>query len=317
MQISDPSGRAALEQLYQEHPETKELGVRKLHRELNKTPGFIVTDHMVGTGRSKFPHGCGTCFGDPECQQQAVALCWVCEHRGLCEKHLDRQLGGSTYCLECPVCRPHKLKGGAGEDEEEANEEIEAIPKDWEPFVTDYPPVNTPKEIEAADDRDWDALSEKLKPLVDKGILTMRQFFAPDEPGYDTRNPADKLEHQYICKLPTKQELYGKTLLLVSETSTRKSFRLREQIKEQFTGMNIIFVSCRCSHANDAYTQLKDLGFAVYNKDQNGGQQVSVDDTTRMIVQVRLCKLKDECHNLFWGMYHKLPPKLLFVYHAC
>lgn len=237
--------------------------------------------------RSRFPYGCGTCFGDPECQHQAVEMCIVCEQRGLCQMHLDRRIGGSKYHLNCPECRPYTLKGGAGDEEEEAMEEDEVVGTDWAPFITEYPSVSTPGQIEAADDRDWAQLGELFKPLVDKGILTMRQFFAPDEPGVGNRDPADVLEQEYICKLPPLQELMGKTLLLVSETSTRKSFRIREFIQEQCQGKNIIFVSSRCSHAGDAFTQLKDMGFAVYNaKGEGHREQVVNDGTTRMIVQV-------------------------------
>ena len=210
--------------------------------------------------------------------------------------------------LECFSCRPHILVGGAGSDEEgEAIEDDGAgadeepiLDEDealgvtgWEHFTTPPCPLSTREEIEAADDADWEGCQVLFKPLVDNGQLIMRQFFSPSEPGVDSRDRADVLEDEYICALPSVQELRGKTLLLVSETSTRKSFHIREFIKEQCKGMNIIFVTCRCSHAGDAYTQLKEMGFAVYNKkgEQDGGPILDEDSagTSRMIVQVRYC----------------------------
>ena len=170
---------------------------------------------------------------------------------------------------------------------------MEAAAGGWAPFITGHLPVNTPEAIEAADDADWEEYKLRFKPLVDNGQLIMRQFFAPSEPGVASRNPADVSADEYICALPSMQELRGKTLLLISETSTRKSFRIREFIQEQCKGMNIIFVTCRCFHAGDAYTQLKEMGFAVYNKkgEEDGGATLDEDSagTSRMIVQVRQC----------------------------
>lgn len=199
-------------------------------------------------------------------------------------------------------------RGAIGAEREEGESPADCD-RNWAPFITPPQPVGTQAEIEAADDADWERWQRKFEPLTKTGHLTMRQFYAPQEKRRPDRNDADFLEHEYICKLPGLNELLGKTLMIVSETGTRKSYFMRMFIKEQCEGKNIVFVSCRVSHANNAHAELKGYGFDVYNQqgDVEPARAQSSSNTTRIVVQaappptphdtvhVELCSAREPC----------------------